>query len=116
VCLSWILVRVGLDFVIDDSLYHTLSIAVAPFIMESVVNALIARSFFGMPYGLCFALGFLLAGIGPGSLFGALASIRAGGHGALKKIPVKIMSASGLENTICFIAFGISSSVAIGEF
>jgi hypothetical protein len=109
-------VRLGLEFNYTDTLLHYLMLSVIPFIAEATTDAFIASSFFNMPYDIGFTLGFLLAGIGPASLYSALLSTRMDGHGARKQIPIKILSASSLENILCFLAYGISSSVTVEKY
>ena len=62
-CLGILLLRAGLEINLKGKGMLVFLLSFIPITMEAICDALLVREFFGIPFSLCFALGFSVGGI-----------------------------------------------------
>ena len=104
--MALVLLRAGLGLNLGTARGHATSfaaLATLPCTVEALCGALVARALFGMPFLLAWALGWLIAAVGPAIVSSGCAAVKERGYAA--RAPNFLMQVMCFDDALCILGF-----------
>ena len=115
VCLSIILLRGGMELDFTGKGLTVVLLTLCPQACEAIFSGLASRFIFGLPWPLCFALGFCLAAVSPAVLVPSLMILQKMEYGVKKGIPTTLIAASSFDDIIAISVFALFLTIAFSQ-
>ena len=110
-----ILCRGGWELTLKGKGITVLMITLVPQLCEDVTATFVSYGIYKMPIFVCISLGTVISAVSPAILVPLWMHFQDQGYGVNKGIPSTLIAATGFDNIVAIMLFGIFSSLAFSD-
>lgn len=115
ICLSIVLLRGGMTIDFTGKGLKVVLLCILPQFVEAASIGLATRWLFGIPWSLCFASGFTIAGVSNSVVVPSSMTLISNNYGIKKGVCTTLIAAGSFENIIAITIFSIFFTVGFNE-